>query len=74
VEEDPYPEDRIARREPLRIDYKMAALFASGLCGGLAIYAGMVAAGASVEELGWMPAVLLGVLAVAILAGVLSVE
>lgn len=74
LEEDPYPEDRLELPERIRIDYRKFALFASGLLGGLAIYAGIVAAGVSVEKLGWMPAVLLGVLALAVLAGLISPE
>lgn len=75
VEEDPFPEDRIEEPEPwMRIDFTRAALFSGGLLLGLAIYAAVVALGIPVGKLGWMPAVLLGVLALAILASLLKPE
>ncbi len=72
VDEDPFPEDRLEPRERQRSDYRSAALFASGLMGGLAVYAAIVAMGVPVTEMGWMPVVLLGALALVILAGLIS--
>jgi len=73
IEEDPFPEDREAKRLPI-ISPRELLIFLAGLFGGVSIIFAVVALGLDLSPLGWMPTVLALALFLALLSACIRVE